>query len=903
MNGINFLPQKIRLDADIETPLFVHKGDVRLKSNDDKRPVGLTLEMNFFSRTMLLTKSQYSFNAGSGQRNERPLHDRFIDSSSRVIGVTVLENVSDSSNATGIFLPQSIAHNNTNEECVTRKVGQTPQRKSIPSAVVSAVRSENRAWFQQHCSEYPVSTWFGKNEINSNMKSLTELDSSVLSAKREMFCRNAKLRSKIDGARMLLLTGCSSRRNVESIYSYRGFLTNQIVDPNVFQHRYRASLQVKKFLTTQSSQPMRVETSTALFTQMNLDVFADSDFRHSNETNHDGLKRSAPYNFRLKTKRRGQHHTSSYTTNDERTISRNIGPKFLIDLSTIEELATRFRSNCSNSVTGTDPGPVDDILAIKALGESSLKVRGEFLHLVMKARDLTDATKTFLAEVALATRGRVSSQHVLFQGVGNDVKVNRVDVPTCQHNVDLTLQDKHKSTRKRASGWPIDEERKCRKMRKKEKRKRKKDRKRKRRGDDSIEVLQLRETAEEMPHTERDKSITAMSNNHIMHVAVPSIPLGMTPIHPPKKIELRRSALNSSDEMAKSDDDNVRKSTNSEYEANLTATSAGIKTSPDSVANLNSLRDANVSQQSVDNANITHSRAHSHSDDRQMEEVPISDNHSEVYVDTSSLTTSNLIPQERAQWNLLTSENFLESFGEVVASLASGAWRKSLIQSEIAMVHDTPKEIVVCDCPLLDNVGVDIELSDNSAIIVKHLSAWSERGESSRAFIRRVVLLAASGRYNSVHVVLCLDVDMSSALSGDMITLQNAVDQQSGCPADVTFEFVSPRSLTASIALKLISVSDPHESNQLAKFVLDENVRERARFLLMLVPTMTVHMALKCMGYSSSEIESGEAMHSLFVLAKRTPRDLFSQKVKGILPKSTSDQLWLAVNVDISLAY
>jgi hypothetical protein len=30
---------------------------------------------------------------------------------------------------------------------------------------------------------------------------------------------------------------------------------------------------------------------------------------------------------------------------------------------------------------------------------------------------------------------------------------------------------------------------------------------------------------------------------------------------------------------------------------------------------------------------------------------------------------------------------------------------------------------------------------------------------------------------------------------------------------------------------------------------------------------------------------------------------LFSQKMKGILPKSTSDQLWLAVNVDISLAY
>jgi len=113
--------------------------------------------------------------------------------------------------------------------------------------------------------------------------------------------------------------------------------------------------------------------------------------------------------------------------------------------------------------------------------------------------------------------------------------------------------------------------------------------------------------------------------------------------------------------------------------------------------------------------------------------------------------------------------------------------------------NDIPKGIVICDCPLPDIAGADIELSDNRAIVVQCLSSWSEDNQNGnyegntasvqqgdRTFIRRLVLLAASDRYSVTRVILCLDVEISSALSGEIVTLQNAVIQQSGCPLSMS---------------------------------------------------------------------------------------------------------------------
>jgi hypothetical protein len=252
---------------------------------------------------------------------------------------------------------------------------------------------------------------------------------------------------------------------------------------------------------------------------------------------------------------------------------------------------------------------------------------------------------------------------------------------------------------------------------------------------------------------------------------------------------------------------------------------------------------------------------------------------------------------------LLSSEVFLENFTETIAELASGRWRKTLSPADKNQIYALlDRNITICDCPLVDLCGVDIELN-GQGVIVFRLSSYLENDQgiqkASREFIRRLVLLAASGRYSSLHVLLCVDIDITSTVSNEIATLQNALVQQSGCYCQVTFEFVAPRILSASLGLRLLS-SPSHGSN-ICDVVSDENTLERARFLIMLVPSMTIHMALKCLDYSEGH-QSGESLYNLFRLARSMGREEF---VKGstMLSDTAAHQLWMALHVDISHAH
>jgi len=493
---------------------------------------------------------------------------------------------------------------------------------------------------------------------------------------------------------------------------------------------------------------------------------------------------------------------------------------------------------------------------------------------------------------------------------------------------------------------------------------------------------QARKVVEAVPKVRSQPLSVARSNNQTMRVAFPAIPVGMTPINPPKKPELLRklqavekahdaqSPHERMDPLAGDTDqaDNVAKN----------ATTAG--TSPDSAVHLNPAsakpnplchdhdsESGQPHQQTPREASI-HFRQHekdysANSSLGSVAEVHCRNDLNKIHNVGKPSTDFSPKSQTEESWKeapsteggyqtehhekestfmgsnldlltkgtegrcpprtLLTSESFLETFGEIVAELASGRWKKTLSQPENGSVSDTPNGIVVCDCPLIDIAGADIELSDNSAVVVQYLSSWSEdnqngnrRGntasvqQGAKAFIRRLVLLAGSGRYTAIHVILCLDVEISPTLSGEIVTLQNAVVQQSGCACErVTFEYIAPRALAASIALRSASVSTPKESNDISEFIIsDENVQERARFLIMLVPTMAVHEALRCLGFSTETnneniMESGEALQKLFGMARNTSQDLFPYKMEGVLSSDCAAQLWLALNVDISHAY
>jgi hypothetical protein len=266
--------------------------------------------------------------------------------------------------------------------------------------------------------------------------------------------------------------------------------------------------------------------------------------------------------------------------------------------------------------------------------------------------------------------------------------------------------------------------------------------------------------------------------------------------------------------------------------------------------------------------------------------------------------------QELNSITLLSSESFLENFTEVISELASGRWTKALAPNEQHKIQTLAStRVSICDCPLVDIAGVDVELSDKGGIIVHRLSNWidGDQGiqQTSRSFIRELVLLAASGRYKFLHVILCVDIDITSAFTSEMVTLQNALVQQSGCHCDqVTFEFVKPRVLPATLALHLIS--NQTQTCGIADFISDENTMERARFLMMLVPSMPVHVALRCLGCSGDQhppTNSGKMMYDLLHSAKSMRRNDFVESAKSILSDTSSHQLWLAMHVDLSHAH
>ena len=975
-------PQKIRFDIDIKTPMLLGaeiettmllgadfrtppmsfgKGDKESKNDKNNSILASNLKLPSFYEMFTSARKMIILTGGQrGGMNQK----RFDESSSRVSKMVALKNLVNSSKVTCLFLPQFIVENSA-EACAGRETHKSTRQEPMPTAIASAIRScvqcdhgsieqGNIEFLQKQCFIYPVAPWFESDSAGDSASTkLSELDAAIINMKRKTFCDDARAKSNDEGFRCLLLTGCSSKRNAKLIYSYRGFLTNQVVDPHVFHRRYNAMVQVGKYHKRKRDPNTLVERSHSLgheafFTPMALRVHVEAFARHK-KSNSKG--RNAPYSIKMKTSRHGQGQITA-SKSIEKSLNK-CATGLIIDMEHIDKLATCFTTRLAHAAE-TNFDDSDGWRVVEALGNNSLKTRGELLHLLTKARELEDEKKSYFADLAVVNRP--------FVGTGNteaEVGVDTLHIsPHLTGTIEFTAPDDYHRVEKRKSGPDpsLDEhnEKKSKKKRKKdkkkkEKKKRKKHRKRKH-SDAAPQKVSKKCKASEAVIQEEESQVlsTASSSSKHVRVLVPSIPLGMTPINPAKKLEpIRKPPV-----VEQSESQNERLTEKGIED--ITYSPAAVETSPDSVVTLNSGKfatrprncegsptkqygkpprkdkkqqlaasiEGQVQIEAFLDSEAWHdlslyvelsrgsdTEAHCSHGVNQSRNFENTHNggidHGESYENESAFSNKSLdVPsQVRSPRNLLTSEIFLEAFSQIVAELANGRWRNALSGSEKSGFDDTT--ISVIDCPLLDITGVDIELSDESSVIVQYLSSWSENGgnassvqQGARAFIRRLVLLAASGRYNAIHVILCLDVEMSSALTGEIVTLQNAVIQQIGCPAErVTFEYVGPRTLSASIALRLISA--PPECGDL-HFISNQSVQERARFLIALVPTMTVHMALRCCLEDSVKANS---LSDLFEMARSTSRDMFPYKMEGVLSKRASDQLWSALNVDISHAY
>lgn len=907
-------PKKICFDADIKIPTTeLNDGDNRLMNTTTNRLIPSNLP-SFYKMCSTGVRPTTSVTGGSSVGMNQK---HFVESSARVSNMITLKNLVKSSNVTSLFLPQSIVVEKS--MTVDKSTQPKPTSTVLLSAIRSIVRNDDQnndapdiQFLQEQCSNYPVASWFLNEKSASTMAS----DDHLL-IMRQMFCEDARAKSTDEGYRCLLLTGCSSKRSSRGNYSYRGFLTNQIVDHQVFQHRYSTIVHMNK--------RQRNSTHDTFFTTMVLRVFVDA-FARYKVSNLNG--RSAPYSIKLKTQRHGQLQLVVNRVNEKKLNSDMIG--FAANIDRIDEFILRHTSE-------VDADDSDEVCrAVRVLGKSSLKIRGELLYLLTKARELDDEKRTYLADLTVVNKSFAITGIV-------DADFGFDTAPTIA--LDLTVPDDHHRVEKRkyVSDPSLfdeqDEKKKSKKKRKKEKKKRKKEeRKRKRQDDSTLEeesksckVTVLITPQEEEEQQQSQQLSTMTSSKNVTRVAVPSIPIGMTPIVRTKKL------------------DSLKKLPESQSEplgCMVYRPASSVDTSPDSVADYHNdptqihhpnVADTGTGHHNVDQLCDSNTPTNNYTEVEQLMDIDMDHHHGEEQLyndrhDTSNTSIDGLTDAPShtllAQMHLLTSESFLETFSEVVAELACGRWINTLTESEkkknsgILKSSTTSRgaEIVILDCPLLDITGVDIELSNDSAIIVQYLSTWAggssnnnppngravttanaqqqQQQQGARAFIRRLVLLAASGRYSTIHVILCIDVDMSSILNNEIVTLQNALIMQSGCPAEhVTFEYVGPRTLSASIAVRLISscaYSTDDGGDCLNDISNDCVLQESVRFLITLILTMTVHMAIRCMS---------KGLFALFHLAMNTTRDIFPIKMEGILSNNASDQSWTALTVDISHAY
>ena len=235
---------------------------------------------------------------------------------------------------------------------------------------------------------------------------------------------------------------------------------------------------------------------------------------------------------------------------------------------------------------------------------------------------------------------------------------------------------------------------------------------------------------------------------------------------------------------------------------------------------------------------------------------------------------------------VLCSENFLETYGEVVSDLARGRWMEKIVKKS----QDSPKqcftnleeskeseikcEITLCDCPLVDESGIDLELPSRTSIIVQCVSLWCSDHKAAdnnnnidfnlksdcdshqaKSFVRRLVELISTGRYVNVQILLCLDVPISSEIANTISFVQNALLLPSGHLSPyLCLRHVMPEALSFVIAETILSngVNLPYNMNLIENIYQDAETQESVRFLLSLSPTLTVLGAFECvMRYST----------------------------------------------------
>ena len=201
--------------------------------------------------------------------------------------------------------------------------------------------------------------------------------------------------------------------------------------------------------------------------------------------------------------------------------------------------------------------------------------------------------------------------------------------------------------------------------------------------------------------------------------------------------------------------------------------------------------------------------------------------------------------QEDYNGILGSSEQFLEKWPTIVGKLASGHWENQGTRNNPPQPRSA---IELIDTPLVDQCGVDIELSSRSAVLLCPLSELLNPS-ACKERVLSIARLVSIERYSHLFLVLLLDVSSTAAASqACILKLHTAtIIRGSAPPVSTHIRTSKPMALAESFAEIILNHQGCNSSRSTSIPDIHGVALERAHLLLSLVPSLSVRGALKCM--------------------------------------------------------
>lgn len=221
-----------------------------------------------------------------------------------------------------------------------------------------------------------------------------------------------------------------------------------------------------------------------------------------------------------------------------------------------------------------------------------------------------------------------------------------------------------------------------------------------------------------------------------------------------------------------------------------------------------------------------------------------------------------------SQLRFLCSEHFLERWQSVITELATGAWRQSATD-DWTELNDKLKIHLVDSC-LVDACKVDIELPGRCGIITIPISLLVT-SEVAKNLVIDIAKLVSTGRYVFLYILICYDCPSSDLIVRHIAQLQCAFSASNGLPITQTyFKHATLSSLANTIGCTMLLrvpcdgpyVNRNHDS--IIDAVSNEMCRDRALFLLSLLPTLSAYGAIEVLILAREILPDGPFFKMLF---------------------------------------